>query len=611
MRQFVGFVVLAVLSGLSFNSATAATCPFCSAVSATFSEEMATMDVVVFAELVKAADPPADLRDASTITQAEFRIVEILKGREFAQVGQTIATIYLGDAEKGDRFLVQGVRPPDIAWSTPMRVSARGMRYLASLSSVPDEGPERLRFFVDFLEDDDEMLARDSYDEFARAPYEDVIAIKEVLDREKLLGWIADAEISASRKRLYYTLLGVSGSEDDLPTLERLMRSNDRQDKAGLDALIACYLTLRGDEGLGLIEELFLGNHDADYSDTYSAITALRFHGTDGNVIDRKRIVKSLELMLDRPALADLVIPDLARWEDWEVMGRLVEMFKTADEKTSWIRVPVINYLRACPLPEAKKHLEELAQIDPDAIRRANTFFPVLDEADLDDESEDKEPETEANQPESDGGDGQASRAQSSGQTRQAQREETRSPAKSLAASLTQELSLGALSAADPRVLLVAMPTVIESPQPLSLSSDSDSESGLEGFAPALIESTPVANQSETKLMSSGAPVAASSEFVSANSDDSDRPFGMATDATPVAGSSGNILGAWSDTARFVAAQQSPDQELTTPQGPRLVASTNGPVSLWLVGLLALATLAAALATQWYVLTGRLATMIN
>ena len=32
--------------------------------------------------------------------------------------------------------------------------------------------------------------------------------------------------------------------------------------------------------------------------------------------------------MLDRPQLADLVIPDLARWEDWSVMDRLVELFK-------------------------------------------------------------------------------------------------------------------------------------------------------------------------------------------------------------------------------------------------------------------------------------------
>jgi hypothetical protein len=82
-------------------------------------------------------------------------------------------------------------------------------------------------------------------------------------------------------------------------------------------------------------------------------------------------------MMLDRPQLADLVIPDLARWEDWSVSDRLVELFKKSNEESSWVRVPVINYLRACPLPDAKQKIEELAKIDPESIKRANSFFPL------------------------------------------------------------------------------------------------------------------------------------------------------------------------------------------------------------------------------------------
>ena len=39
---------------------------------------------------------------------------------------------------------------------------------------------------------------------------------------------------------------------------------------------------------------------------------------------------------------------------------------KTADKTTTWVRAPIFNYLRVCPLPEAKKHLEELAKLDLD-----------------------------------------------------------------------------------------------------------------------------------------------------------------------------------------------------------------------------------------------------
>jgi hypothetical protein len=71
------------------------------------------------------------------------------------------------------------------------------------------------------------------------------------------------------------------------------------------------------------------------------------------------------------------VIPDLARWGDWTQIDRLCELFKTANDDNSWVRVPVVNYLRACPLPEAKERLVELEKIDPKAVKRAATFFPI------------------------------------------------------------------------------------------------------------------------------------------------------------------------------------------------------------------------------------------
>ena len=88
--------------------------------------------------------------------------------------------------------------------------------------------------------------------------------------------------------------------------------------------------------------------------------------------------------------MADMIIPDLARWEDWSVMEKLVRLFKEADEDTNWIRVPIITYLRACPKPEAKKHIEELAKIDPNAVRRADYFldFDIDDEEDSDDQTD-------------------------------------------------------------------------------------------------------------------------------------------------------------------------------------------------------------------------------
>ena len=366
------WVALLGLAG-PIDPSVSAACPGCPQSGATFSEEIATMDVAVIARLVT---PPAK-PGGDEIQKATFEVVQILKGVGLVRKGERLETLYFGDGKKGEPFLVMGVSPPKLQWSTPLHLSERAIKYLTDIQKLPKQGPERLVFFQDFLQDADEHLARDAYDEFARAPYAEVKALKPHMDHDRLVAWIKDPEIPAVRRRLHLVMLGVCGDARDLPLLEEILRSTDRKQKAGLDMVIVCYLNLKGEAGLPLIEELYLANTKADYADTYAAIMAIRLQASDFGAIDKRALVQSLHPMLDRPELADLVIPDLAKWEDWAVMDRLFDLYKTANPKTSWVRVPVVNYLRTCPLPRAKKLLEECERIDPAAVKRAKTFFPV------------------------------------------------------------------------------------------------------------------------------------------------------------------------------------------------------------------------------------------
>lgn len=369
---FASFLTAAFL--VASVAGVASACPFCTATAQTFTEEIGTMDAVVVARLVEL--PPANQKAGDEIGKAKFEIVDVIKGDKLVKKGGAVETLFFGEGKPGQNFLIMGIDPPNIMWSTPLPLSERAREYLNNVLKLPKDGLERYIFFQNYLEDTDEMLARDSYDEFAKAPYDTVKQLKPYMDKEQIVANIKNPDVPASRRRLYLVMLGVCGDKSDLPMLEKFMRSEDRKDKSGLDALVACYLTLRGEEGLPLVEELFLANKKSDYADTYAAIMALRFHGTEGGVIEKTRLTKSLHFMLERPELADLVIPDLAKWEDWSVMDQLMELYKKADEKTSWVRVPVINYLRACPLPKAKELLTECEKIDPAAVKRANTFYP-------------------------------------------------------------------------------------------------------------------------------------------------------------------------------------------------------------------------------------------
>lgn len=368
----VGTLVVAAIIG---PRSSAVACPFCSAVQQTFAEELEAMDVVVFASMTKAADPvPADAPD--TLPKSHFQISEIIKGQGWAKVDQPIEVHYFGKPELPGKYLVMGSDPPTVLWSTPLALSDRAYNYVKQVAALPKEPVERLQFFLTYLHDEEEILSRDAYDEFARAPYSDVIALKSFMKREDLLKWIQDPNVSISNRRLYLTMLGICGQPEDAQLLEKFMVSGDRQQKAGLDAMIACYLSLVGANGLPLIEEQFLGNDKAEYADTYSAIMALRFHGNETTVIPRERVIGGLRHVLKRPAMADLVIPDLARWKDWSVIPELVTLFKNADSSSNWVRVPVVNYLRACPLPEAAEQIEELKKIDPESVKRSEDFFP-------------------------------------------------------------------------------------------------------------------------------------------------------------------------------------------------------------------------------------------
>lgn len=376
-RSSALFLVAAGLLAASIASRTTA-CPFCSAVSLTFSEEMANSDAVVIAKIVRR--PPAPGPDDPVDAPAPltgFEVVKVLKGEDLLGGKKEIDGIYFGQDPDDTQFLMMGIGKVDTQWSTPIALTPRSVEYLAKLPSLPPKGADRLAFFQEYFEDSDDLLARDSYDEFARAPYAEVKELKDRMHREKLLAWIDDPRIMTSHRRLYLTMLSVCGQPADIDHLEAMIKSDDREVKTALDALIACYLTLKGPDGLPLIEDLFLKNAQAEYTDTYSAIMALRFHGQESDTIPKPQLLAALRYMLDRPELADLVIPDLARWEDWSVMNRLAELFKNADEKSSWVRVPVINYLRVCPQPEAKALIEELAKVDPEAVERANSFFPL------------------------------------------------------------------------------------------------------------------------------------------------------------------------------------------------------------------------------------------
>lgn len=418
----------AVLIGL-LVAQWATACPFCAAESRTLSEEIADSSVVVIAALavpaeaankLRGAGVPAGLVDPET-GSATFDVERVLVGEPLMKGVKQIQAIYFGEPDTDRKYFIRGAdNPPD--WAIPLPLSEVAAEYVPKLMTLPPDGADRLAFFQPYLQHSDALLAQDAYDEFARAPYQDVVDLGPRMDRAQLMAWIEDPRTSPSRRRLFLTMLGVCGEAEDLEHLREMLASDarllapaaevaaiaaiatnplaplpfeaeairiaERQRKLGLDALVACYLTLAGKhadpvEALDLVDERFLADPEADYSNVYAALQALRFLAEEQtDLVPLNRILRSARLLLKNQQFADQVIPDLARWEDWSLIGELEQMYRDTYEDregapVKYVREPIITYLDVAAEqpgdigPVAEAALKRLEPLDPKTFERA------------------------------------------------------------------------------------------------------------------------------------------------------------------------------------------------------------------------------------------------
>lgn len=433
MRSPACSIIALLIAAFLATGRLAIACPFCSAESRTLTEEMNDSSVALIARLaapseaskrISEGDVPYGFIDPESGT-ARFTVDRVLLGQPLVDGVEEIEAVYFGEPDTDRNYFIRGVGdPPD--WAIPLPLSELATGYVPKLLDLPESGADRLAFFQDYLEHEDPLLGQDAYDEFARAPYQDVLDLAPRMDRDQLRAWIEDYSVSPSRRRLFLTMLGACGEPEDVARLQRMLTSDgqvlgpateaamavamatgaspgfgmagemvrfgERQRKLGLDALIACYLTLAGKHGdasqaLDLIDERFLEQPDADYSHVYASLQALRFLAEEQrDLVPLERLLESARLLLNNPDFADQVIPDLARWEDWTVLDRLTDMYRATFDRTAknapvkYVREPIVTYLDVAAEQEgelaerAKKALAQIEPLDPAAVSRARSL---------------------------------------------------------------------------------------------------------------------------------------------------------------------------------------------------------------------------------------------
>lgn len=351
-------------------------CPFCSSLAPTLSDDLEEASVAVIAQFESVSE------QADEFFMCRLRITKVIKG-DPALKTSAIEVLTPNQPAADSIFWLTGYGEDRIQWAAAKSISKSAVAYLQGLRGLQGSGAGRLEHFLGFLQHSDPLVAADAYNEFADASLAEIAGLRDKLDRRWVVGQVLDPSLPRHRRRLCWTFLSQCGKAADANLFDEAIskRQADATFSLGMDAAISCYLSLGGENALARIERDYLSSRDAEYLDSFSAINAIRVHGTDLKQIPRQRLARALRSVLNRTDLADLVIPDLARWEDWTALERVAELFEQSTEADRFIRQAVVLYVKNCPLPRAAKVLQRLKAVDPKAVELAEAsmmLYPGL-----------------------------------------------------------------------------------------------------------------------------------------------------------------------------------------------------------------------------------------
>lgn len=390
-RQTRRFAIPLALAFVAACSATAAACPFCSAPTQTLAEQYDTADAVVLVAWGDARKSDGRLPGSTT-----FRIKKVAKGSKAAlKPGANLVLAGFRPGKKGDLFLLMGQRAVNVQWSAPMEVSQASYGYVVNAPAPKKPRVDRLNYYLKYLEFPDTVVANDAYFEFANAPYKDIARLAKKLPRDRIRKWIESSDTPVTRVGLYGLMLGLCGNKDDAALMKKKILKDSKEYRLGIEGVMSGYLLLAGEKGLEVIEDSKLENEKVAFSETYAAMQALNFMWEFApDRIKKDRLKESMEILLDRPTIADIVIAHLARWKAWDVQDRLMKLYAYKDGEKDYnipaIKRAIVRFLLVCgkdapagtpdaKLPahvrKAKANLKTLQKKDPKTVKHVQRFF--------------------------------------------------------------------------------------------------------------------------------------------------------------------------------------------------------------------------------------------
>ena len=380
-------IAIMVVAAVLLVTHPAAACPFCGVVGESLARRRDAAAAVVVGEAEGPAAP-----DAAGVLVQRFRLHQPLRG-EPGLAGRTVAA-RVGATVKGTAILFceapAGESPVERGRWSAVAADEAVLGHVAAAPAVREPAARRLEWFAARLEHPEPLIAEDAFVEFGAASFEAVRSAAAALDADRLRDWVAEPGIDQRRRGFYGLALGIVAGRPGDPSARRAciaslhvaVEAPADDFRAGFDGLLAGILVAEGEAGLDYLERRGLfGSAAADAEGPQPAVrpvdqrhllAALRFAWENlADTIPRQRTAAATARLLSSPAVAADAAVDLARYQAWDAVDGVANLWQTLGAEDAVVRRAVAGYLTACPLPAARLHLDRIRAADPDRLRAA------------------------------------------------------------------------------------------------------------------------------------------------------------------------------------------------------------------------------------------------
>jgi hypothetical protein len=384
MRTMGRAAMLGVLGWLVLGTAAPA-CPFCGPPGETLLTLADQSSMVLYGSLrdSKSEKNPEDPAAGTTILDIE---TVVKPHASFKDSKLTINRYFPMEAQGKYKFLVfcdiyKGKIDPFRGLA--ISVNSDMPKYLKGALAVRTAPiDKRLRFFFDYLDNEDAEVASDAYKEFSNADYAAVSEVAVNLPPEKLARWMQESgqKQTSYRLGLYGMMLGHAGKGDRekyAKVLRDLLEKADKEAVSGVDGILAGYILLQPKEGWDYLVGI-LKDGDRPFATRYAALRTTRFFwDSKTEVIAKKDILAAVRLLLKQKDAADLAVEDLRKWEAWGLADEVLDLPNTEAYSLPIVRRAVLRYaLVAAPkVPAAKTFVEKMRKSDPTAVSDAEEIL--------------------------------------------------------------------------------------------------------------------------------------------------------------------------------------------------------------------------------------------